>query len=163
MIPVSGIIALNIGKIDHVLIKTLAEGIPKIIVSTGKETTLSFAHQTFPADSVSVVPQSTIDDVVKKLLEPVVLSFLDKPASGYDIVHEIHSRYKVLIPQARVYTILHDLLENGYLEIRVSGKSKLYCPTEKGKTHISQKLNDFKRVFQHIFGDRNGINPAGKQ
>ena len=71
--PVSGIIALNIGKIDHTLIKSLAEGIPKIIVSTGKETTLSFAHHTFPAGSVSVVPQSTIDDVVKKSLEPVVL------------------------------------------------------------------------------------------
>jgi CheY-like chemotaxis protein/DNA-binding PadR family transcriptional regulator len=158
--PVSGIIALNIGKIDHTLIKSLAEGIPKIIVSTGKETTLSFAHHTFPAESVSVVPQSTIDDVVKKSLEPVVLSLLNKPISGYDIVHEIHSRYKVLIPQARVYTLLYDLLENGYLEIRVSGKSKLYCPTEKGKKHISQKLNDFKLVFQHILGTVNGINPG---
>ena len=156
--PVSGIIALNIGKIDHTLIKSLAEGIPKIIVSTGKETTLSFAHHTFPAESVSVVPQSTIDDVVKKSLEPVVLSLLNKPISGYDIVHEIHSRYKVLIPQARVYTLLYDLMENGYLEIRVSGKSKLYCPTEKGKKHISQKLNDFKLVFQHILGTADGIN-----
>jgi DNA-binding PadR family transcriptional regulator len=149
-IPVSGIIALNIGKIDHTLIKTLSDGISKIIVSTGKETTLSFAHHTFPAESVSVVPQSTIDDVVKKLLEPVVLSLLDKPISGYDIVHEIHNRYKVFIPQARVYTILHDLQEDGCLEIRVSGKSKLYCPTEKGKKHIGQKLNDFKLVFQHV-------------
>ncbi|MFA4848406.1 MAG: response regulator [Methanoregula sp.] len=149
-IPVSGIIALNIGKIDHILIKTLAEGIPKIIVSTGKETTLSFAHHTFPAESVSVVPQSTIDDVIKKSLEPVVLSLLDKPISGYDIVHEIHSRYKVLIPQARVYTLLHDLVDTGDLEIRISGKSKLYCTTEIGKKHISQKLSDFKQVFEHI-------------
>jgi CheY-like chemotaxis protein len=149
-IPVSGIIALNIGKIDHTLIKTLAEGIPKIIVSTGKETTLSFAHHSFPAESVSVVPQSTIDDVVKKSLEPVVLSLLDKPISGYDIVHEIHSRYKVHIPQARVYTILHDLVDDGHLEIRVSGKSKLYCLTTTGKKHIDQKLNDYKLVFRHI-------------
>ena len=149
-IPVSGIIAMNIGKIDHTLIKSLAEGIPKIIVSTGKETTLSFAHHTFSSESVSVVSQSTIDDVVRKSLEPVVLSLLDKPISGYDIVHEIHNRYKVLIPQARVYTLLHDLMENGYLEIRVSGKSKLYCTTEKGKKHINQKLDDFKQVFQHI-------------
>ncbi len=158
--PVSGLVALNIGKIDHTLIKDLAEGIPKIIVSTGKETTLSFAHHTFPAESVSVVPQSTIDDVVKKSLEPVVLSLLDKPISGYDIVHEIHSRYKVLIPQARVYALLYDLMENGYLDIRVSGKSKLYCPTEKGKKHISQKLNDFKLVFQHILGTVNGVKPG---
>jgi CheY-like chemotaxis protein/DNA-binding PadR family transcriptional regulator len=162
-LPVSGIIALNIGKIDHTRIKILAEGIPKIIVSTGKETTLSFAHHTFPADSVSVVPQSTIDDVVKKSLEPVVLSLLDKPISGYDIVHEIHNRYKVLIPQARVYTLLHDLMEGGYLEIRVSGKSKLYCPTETGKKHISQKLNDFKLVFQHILVGGSGTDPGIKR
>lgn len=147
---ISGMIALNIGKIDHTLIKTIAEGIPRIIVSTGKETTLSFAHHTYPVESLSVVPQSTIDDVVKKSLEPVVLSLLDKPVSGYDIVHEIHTRYQVLIPQARVYTLLHDLLKGGYLEIKISGKSKLYCPTEKGKIHISQKLNDFKKVFKHI-------------
>jgi CheY-like chemotaxis protein/DNA-binding PadR family transcriptional regulator len=156
-IPVSGIIAMNIGKIDHTRIKTLAEGISKIIVSTGKETTLSFAHSTFPAESFSVVPQSIIDDVVKKSLEPVVLSFLDKPISGYDIVHEIHNRYKVFIPQARVYTILHDLLEKEYLEIRSSGRSKLYCPTEKGEKYISQKLNDFNLAFQHIMGGESGI------
>ncbi|MGD0079985.1 MAG: response regulator [Methanoregula sp.] len=157
-IPVSGIIALDIGKIDHTLIKSMATGIPKIIVSTGKETTLSFAHHTFPAESVSVVPQSTIDDVVKKSLEPVVLSLLDKPISGNDIVHEIHRRYHVHIPQARVYTILHDLQENEYLEIIASGKSKLYRLTEKGKKHVSQKLNDFQQVFQHILYDKRGIN-----
>lgn len=153
-IPVSGIIAVNMEKIDHSLIQSLAEGISKIIVSTGKETTLSFAHHTFPEGSVSIVPQSTIDDVVKKLLEPVVLSLLDKPISGYDIVHEIHNRYNVLIPQARVYTLLYELLEDGHLEIRVSGKSKLYCPTEKGKKYISRRLNDFKQVFWHISGPK---------
>lgn len=156
--PVTGIIAINIGKLDHTLIKFLAEGIPKIIVSTGKETTLSFAHHTFPAESVSVVPQSTIDDIVKKSLEPVVLSLLDKPITGNDIVHEIHSRYKVLIPQARVYTILHDLQEKGYLEIRTSGKSKFYYPTEEGKKHISHKLNDFKQGFRHILSCGSGEN-----
>jgi len=156
-IPVCGILAMNIGKIDHTLIRSLADGIPKIIVSTGKETTLSFAHHTFPAGSVSVVPQSTIDDVVKKSLEPVVLSLLDKPISGYDIVHEIHNRYKVLIPQARIYTLLHDLMDDGYLEIKASGKSKLYCPTEAGKKHISRKLDDFKQVFRHIMGEGSGI------
>jgi DNA-binding PadR family transcriptional regulator len=62
----------------------------------------------------------------------------------------------VLIPQARIYTLLHELLDEGYLEIKVSGKSKLYCPTEIGKKHISQKLDDFKQVFQHIMGGGRG-------
>jgi CheY-like chemotaxis protein/DNA-binding PadR family transcriptional regulator len=158
-IPVAGIIAVNMKNIDHTMIQSLSEGISKIIVSTGKETTLSFAHHSFPAGSVSVVSQSTIDDVVKKSLEPVVLSLLDRPISGYDIVHEIHNRYNVLIPQARVYTLLYDLLENGYLEIKVSGKSKLYCPTEKGKKHFTQKLNDFRQVFRHILSNGRAIKP----
>jgi CheY-like chemotaxis protein/DNA-binding PadR family transcriptional regulator len=162
-IPVAGIIAVNMENIDHTMIQSLSEGISKIIVSTGKETTLSFAHHTFPAGSVSIVPQSTIDDIVKRSLEPVVLSLLDRPISGYDIVHEIHNRYNVLIPQARVYTLLYELLENGYLEIKVSGKSKLYCPTEKGKKHFSQKLNDFRQVFRHILSDGSGIKPDSSE
>ena len=152
-VHVSGIIAINIGMIDHTRMRLFAEGISKIIVSTGKETTLSFAHRTFPAESVSIVPQAVIDDVVKKSLELVVLSLLDKPISGNDIIHEIHNRYNVLIPQARVYMLLYDLEQNGYMEIKMSGKSKLYCPTEKGRKYISQKLNDIKLVFKHILGD----------
>jgi two-component system, response regulator PdtaR len=152
-VSLSGIIAVNMGGIDHNQIKQLSEGIAKIIISTGKETTLSFAHRSFPSESVSVVPQATIDDVVKKSLEPVVLSLLDKPISGYDIVHEIHSRYNVLIPQARIYTYLYDLEKKGYLAMKTSGKSKLYSPTEAGKKYIHNRLNEFKFVFRHILGD----------
>ena len=75
---------------------------------------LSFAHRSFPAESVTVVPQETLEEVVKKSLEPVVLSLLERPISGYDIVREIHNRYKVLIPQARIYTLLYDLEKKGY-------------------------------------------------
>ena len=135
-IPLSGIIAVNMADIDHHQIKLLSDGIAKIIISTGKETTLSFAHRSFPSESVTVVPQATIDDVVKKSLEPVVLSLLEKPISGYDIVHEIHSRYNVLIPQARIYTYLYDLEQKGYLVMKTSGKSKLYSPTEAGRKYI---------------------------
>jgi two-component system, response regulator PdtaR len=152
-VPLSGIIAVNMADIDHHQIKQLSDGIAKIIISTGKETTLSFSHRSFPSESVTVVPQATIDDVVKKSLEPVVLSLLDKPISGYDMVHEIHSRYNVLIPQARIYTYLYDLEKKGFLVVKASGKSKLYSPTEAGKKYIHTRLNEFKFVFRHILGD----------
>nr|WP_321353307.1 response regulator [uncultured Methanoregula sp.] len=152
-VPLSGIIAVNMADIDHNRIKQLSDGIAKIIISTGKETTLSFAHWSFPSEAVGIVPQATIDDVVKKSLEPVVLSLLEKPISGYDIVHEIHTRYNVLIPQARIYTYLYDLEQKGYLSMRISGKSKLYSPTESGKKYIHNRLNEFKFVFRHILGD----------
>lgn len=162
-VTISGIIAVNMADIDHNQIKELSDGIAKIIISTGKETTLSFAHRSFPSESVTVVPQATIDDVVKKSLEPVVLSLLDKPISGYDIVHEIHSRYNVLIPQARIYTYLYDLEKKGYLVMKTSGKSKLYSPTDDGRRYIHTRLNEFKVVFRHILGDSPGsIPPPGK-
>jgi DNA-binding PadR family transcriptional regulator len=53
--------------------------------------------------------------------------------------------------------LLYDLEQNGYLEIKMSGKSKLYSPTEKGGKYISQKLNDIKLVFKHILGEANEI------
>jgi CheY-like chemotaxis protein/DNA-binding PadR family transcriptional regulator len=158
-LPITGIIALNMGGIDHTLIRSFSDGIPKIIVSTGRDTMLSFAHRSFPAESVTVVPQATLEEVVKKSLEPVVLSLLDRPISGYDIVREIHNRYKVLIPQARIYTLLYDLEKNGFLEMKASGKSKLYSPTEKGRRHIRQKLSEFKLVFQHILDGGIGEDP----
>jgi two-component system, response regulator PdtaR len=151
-VPGCGVIAFRIGKIDQKQMKLLCKSVSRIIVSTGKGTSLSFAHHSFPPESLSVVPQVTVNEIVKKSLEPVVLSFLDKPISGYDIIHEIHNRYKVLVPQARVYSILYDLQRKGYLEMKTSGKSKLYFPTEKGKKYIEGKLNDFKFIFQHILG-----------
>jgi CheY-like chemotaxis protein/DNA-binding PadR family transcriptional regulator len=158
-LPISGILGLNIGQMDHTLIRSFSEGISRIIVSTGRDTMLSFAHRSFPAESVMVVPQATLEEVVKKTLEPVVLSLLSRPISGYDIVREIHDRYKVLIPQARIYTLLYDLEKGGYLEMKASGKSKLYSPTEKGRKYIRQKLSEYQVVFQHILDGGMGEEP----
>lgn len=149
-LPVSGILALNIGELDHTLIRSFSDGIPRIIVSTGKDTMLSFAHHSFPAGSVAIVPQATLEEVVKKSLEPVVFSLLTKPLSGYDIVREIHNRYRVFIPQARIYTLLYSLEKEGLLEMKASGKSKLYSPTEKGRRYIRQRLSEYSFIFRHI-------------
>ncbi len=150
--PVSGIIMVNIGKMDHGLINPLSRGIAKVIVSTGEGTSLSFSTGSFTDESISIVPQATVDEIVKKSLEPVVLSLLDKPISGYGIVNEIHNQYKVLIPQARIYSLLYDLEQKGYLEMRTSGKSKLYSPTENGKKYINHKLSEFNFIFRHMLG-----------
>jgi CheY-like chemotaxis protein/DNA-binding PadR family transcriptional regulator len=152
-IPITGIIALNMTDLDHDHIRLLSEGIAKIIISTGRDTTISFANPTFFTESITVVPQAKVEDVVRKLLEPVILSMLYKPISGYDIVNEIHNRHKVHIPQARIYAHLYELRQKGYLEMNVSGKSKLYSPTEAGKKYIQQQLNEFRFVFQQILGD----------
>ncbi|MDD1661448.1 MAG: response regulator [Methanomicrobiales archaeon] len=159
-LAISGIIALNIGQLDHTQIRSFSEGLSRIIVSTGKDTMLSFAHRAFPAESLAVVPQATLEEVVKKSLEPVVLSLLSRPVSGYDLVREIHNRYRVLIPQARIYTLLYELEKEGHLEVKASGKSKLYSPTDQGRRHIHQKLAEYRFVFQHILDGGMGEAPA---
>jgi DNA-binding PadR family transcriptional regulator len=90
----------------------------------------------------------------------VVLSLLFRPVSGYDLVREIHNRYRVLIPQARIYTLLYELEEEGYLEVKASGKSKIYSPTDKGRKYIHQKLSEYKFVFQHILDGGMGEEPG---
>jgi len=150
--PVLGILAVNIENLQSEQINKLSKGITKVIVSTGDETSISIAHKSYPLESLSVVPQAVVEEIVRKSLEPLVLSILDKPLSGYDIVHEIHNRHNVLIPQSRIYGILYELEQAGILEVKTSGKSKLYSPTATGKLYIAQKLNEFKFTFQHIFG-----------
>ena len=150
--PVSGIIALNIEQLSREQIESVSAGITKVIVSTGDETSISIANNSYPLETLTIVPQAMVDEIVRKSLEPLILSILNRPLSGYDIVHEIHSRHNVLIPQSRIYTILYELEGQGILEVKTSGKSKLYVPTEQGKVYIRQKVNEFKFTFQHIFG-----------
>jgi CheY-like chemotaxis protein/DNA-binding PadR family transcriptional regulator len=150
--PLSGIIALNIEQLSREQIESVSAGITKVIVSTGDETSVSIADHSYPLESLTIVPQAMVDEIVRKSLEPLILSILNRPLSGYDIVHEIHSRHNVLIPQSRIYTILYELQGQGILEVKTSGKSKLYVPTEPGKVYIRQKVNEFKFTFQHIFG-----------
>ncbi|MFA4824522.1 MAG: response regulator [Methanoregula sp.] len=150
--PVSGIIALNIEQLSREQIESVSAGITKVIVSTGDEISVSIANHSYPLETLSIVPQAMIDEIVRKSLEPLVLSILNRPLSGYDIVHEIHSRHNVLIPQSRIYTILYELERQGILEVKTSGKSKMYVPTERGGAYIRQKVNEFKFTFQHIFG-----------
>lgn len=149
---VSGIIALNIEEMESDQIQTFSGGITKVIVSTRDETSISIANQSYPLESLSVVPHAVVEEIVRKSLEPLVLSILTRPLSGFDIVHEIYDRHKVLIPQSRIYSILYDLQRKGILEVKVSGKSKLYVPTEKGQRYIQKNVNEFRMTFQHIFG-----------
>jgi DNA-binding NarL/FixJ family response regulator/DNA-binding PadR family transcriptional regulator len=150
--PVSGIIALNIERLSREQIESVSAGITKVIVSTGNETSISIVNHSYPLESVAIVPQAMVNEIVRKSLEPLVLSILNRPLSGYDIVNEIYSRYNVLIPQSRIYTILYELEGQGILAVKTSGKAKLYTPTVRGEVYIPQKVDEFKYTFQHIFG-----------
>ena len=152
-VPVSGIIALSSGTSDDVLIKELSEKIPGVVAATSQGTLISCADQSFPLSSLSFLPQAVVDETVKKVLEPVVLSLLEKPISGHDILQEIRGRYNLSVPKARVYMQLYDLQKKGYLSVSTVGKSKIYSTTESGKKHIRQKLDEFRSAFHHILAE----------
>jgi len=164
---VSGIIALAVGTNDHNLTQALSLSIPKVIVTTSWGTVISCPDHSFPLENLSFLSQDVLDETVKKVLEPVILSLLDKPISGHDILREIQIRYNILIPKARVYTYLYALQKMGYLCMRTKGKSKVYYPTETGKKYIRHKLNEFQSVFHHILADMTdrdaGINGKDKK
>lgn len=154
---VAGIIAVLVKTNDENLVKTLSQKIPKVLVTTTRGTVISCADYTFPFEHLAFLPQPVVDEIVKKVLEPVILSLLKKPVSGYDILLEIQRRYNVSVPKARVYTYLYSLQKMGYLSISTAGKSKRYYPTEDGEKYIREKLSEFNSVFHHIqaeIGDR---------
>ena len=152
-IPVCGIIALFVGTNDDDLVKALSRNIPKVIVTTSQGAVISCADHSFPLEHLSFLPQPVVDETIKKVLEPVILSLLRKPISGYDLLHEIQERYNVSIPQSRIYTLLYKLQKKGYLSVNASGKSKVYFPTETGKIYIRQKLDEFNSVYHHILSE----------
>jgi two-component system, response regulator PdtaR len=149
-VPVCGIIALYAGAGDDTLVSELSQSIPKVIVTTNRGTVISCADHSFPLERLSFLPQPVVDEMVRKVLEPVILSFLEKPVAGSDILHGIKERYNVSIPKARIYTKLYALQKMGYLSTHMSGKTKLYYATEPGKEYIRKKLEDFNSVFHHI-------------
>jgi DNA-binding PadR family transcriptional regulator len=148
--PVVGLIAVLVGASDNNLVKMLSKKIPKVLITTSRGTVISCADYSFPFEHLSFLPQPVIDEIVKKVLEPVILSLLGKPISGYDILQEIQRRYNVPVPKARVYTYLYSLQKMGYLTTTNAGKSKLYLPTEEGEKYIREKLKEFHSVFHHI-------------
>jgi CheY-like chemotaxis protein len=150
--PISGVFAFDIENLDAERTKVLSAGIPRVIISTGEETTISFSTSSYQPESLDVVSQKVIEEIVRKSAEPLILSFLHKPMSGYDILKGIHDRFHVLLPQARVYSLLYDLENSGILKVKLQGKSKLYLPTEEGQKYIENKLKDFHAVYSHILG-----------
>jgi CheY-like chemotaxis protein len=150
--PISGIFAFDMEHLNEERIKILSVDIPRIIISTGEETTVSFSTASYVPESLDVVPQKVVEEIVRKSLEPLILAFLHMPMSGYDLLKEIYDRYHVLLPQARVYSALYDLENRGILKVQLKGKSKVYVPTEEGKRYIGKKLKDFHAVYAHILG-----------
>lgn len=149
--PISGIFAFDIEEITEEQTKQLSEGMGRIVISSGEETTLSFTNSAYSPESFDVVPHPLMDEVVKKSLEAIVLSYLWEGNTGSEILHRIHDHFNVLLPQSTVYSLLYDLEERGVITSEMQGKKRLYSPTPEGRDYIQKKLYEIQVIHRHIF------------
>lgn len=153
--PISGVLSFSLDTLDEEKISILSQGIPRVVVASGIETTLSFADSFCAEGSLKVVPRQLLEESIKKTLEPIVLSLVLKQMSGFEILREINNQYSIIIPQSRIYGLLYDLESQGVIQSLPRGKAKIYQPTEEGQMYIKERLKEFQSVYSHILGGMN--------
>lgn len=152
--PISGIYAFNIKSLKASEISNISKEIPRIIMETSDEHLISFPiGRNNPGDSddlVNMVDQNIVENIIRKSLDTVIISLLNRPMSGLDIIREIQTRFGVIIPMTRVYSYLLELEDENILTIHKSGNKKIYTPTKSGKIILAKRREDIAKVYAHI-------------
>jgi DNA-binding PadR family transcriptional regulator len=161
--PISGVIAFDITSLHPRVAKKLIKNVQRVIISTDKETTISF-NIPFSEERyryIELLPPEITEEFVKKSLEPITLSLLrEGPLSGYGLIKKIYDNFNVLLPQGTVYTLLYSLKSKGILDISTRGNSKQYFLTEAGKNYVDNKLENYSSAYNlllALIGQRKGI------
>jgi hypothetical protein len=152
--PISALFALDIDSMTGCEVSEMVQGIPNITIATANETIVSLQSDSFDPPHIDLVDRSIVEDLVKKLLEPFILSCLNRPVSGYDIIREINEQFHVIVPMARIYSYLYDLERRNYLKTRTEGRSKVYEATPAGEEYIRRRRQDIFAVLGYLFENR---------
>ncbi len=150
-VPISVLLALDTSSMTSAETSEIVWGIPHITIMTANETVVSLRPEPRNTPRIDVADRTVVEDVVKKLLEPLILSYLTRPVSGYDILRGINERFHVIIPMARVYSYLYDLEKKEYLETRTEGRSKVYSATRAGEEYIHHRKQEIHAILKHVF------------
>ncbi|PKL56381.1 MAG: hypothetical protein CVV35_04965 [Methanomicrobiales archaeon HGW-Methanomicrobiales-6] len=152
--PIFALFALDIDSMTGCEVSEMVQGIPNITLATANETIVSLQSDSFDPPHIDLVDRSIVEDLVKKLLEPFILSCLNRPVSGYDIIREINEQFHVIVPMARIYSYLYDLERRNYLKTRTEGRSKVYEATPAGEEYIRRRRQDIFAVLGYLFENR---------
>ncbi|MDD1689922.1 MAG: response regulator [Methanoregula sp.] len=150
----SGILAIPLDDVRSPRNEELYEGINHVILFSGEGNIVSFTPPIQKPLSVKVVPQEIMDSVVKKSLDVLILSCLQRPVTGYGIIREINERFHVVIPLASVYTHLYQLEKDGILKVTQRGNARFYSPTKEGETYIRNRLSEINTAYEQVLGSR---------
>ncbi|ADB57600.1 PadR family transcriptional regulator [Archaeoglobus profundus] len=87
------------------------------------------------------------DRQLKGILKLLILKELEKEeATGYDIIKRIGERAKRPSPGS-VYPILKELKENGFLNVRIDGRKKIYSLSDKGRKVLREAMEKEKEAI----------------
>jgi hypothetical protein len=148
--PISVLFAFEINSMTGAEVSEIRQGIPNTTITTANETIVSLQSNLTDPPQIDLADRAVVEDVVKKLLEPLILSSLVRPVSGYDILREINEQFHVIVPMARVYSYLYDLERRHLLETRTEGRSKVYVPTPAGEEYIRRRKQDIFAILRYI-------------
>ncbi len=146
------VLAVPMEGLDSPMLETISVGVTQLVVLSGEDNIITFATPMMQNEPVNAVSQEILEAVVKKSLEFVVLSCLDRPVSGFAIINGIKEQFHVNIPIARVYSYLYDLEEKGVLSAEVIGRTKLYSPTQEGEKYIADRLRGIATAYRQVLG-----------
>lgn len=108
----------------------------------------------FEETTSEALPEEIVEQVVKRNLELVTLSILEKGSmSGYSLIKEISSQFHILLSQGTIYPLLYSLQKEGTLAIKNGiGREKIYELTSKGREHARKNLAHFRKAYSFLLG-----------
>lgn len=156
--PIVFINAFSLASISGELLDRLLEMHKRVVLLTKNEVMTSLPGfslvGSFNEPANEALPEEVIEQVIKRNLEIVTLSILEKgPMSGYSLIKEISSQFHILLSQGTVYPLLYSLQKEGILSIKNGvGREKIYELTEKGKEYTKKNLAHFRRAYSFLLG-----------
>ncbi len=156
--PMLLINAFDINSLSTESINLLVNKHRRILLFTKNETIASLPGVSVMQDIIrpinEALPEDVIEVMIKKNLEPIALSILDKQArSGYSLIKEISSQFHILLSQGTVYPLLYSLEKAGLLQVKNGiGREKIYELTEQGKIVGREKIQNAKKAYAYLLG-----------
>ncbi len=133
-----------------------------IMTKISRSVEMSFHADAKEADEIELTTKQKmyfdyyVDRIIKTNLEIVVLCILrDNPMCGYDVIKSIFEKYSIFLSQGTVYPLLYSLKDQGILQAEFSRgnmRSKIYSISEEGEEIVKDRLNEFIRAGESVFG-----------
>ena len=156
--PIIFINAFNLTSVSSELLNQLLQMHKRIVLLTKNENMASFPGFSlvggFEEAMSEALPEEVLEQVIKRNLELVTLSILEKGSmSGYSLIKEISSQFHILISQGTIYPLLYSLQKEGTLAIKNGvGREKIYELTSKGKEYARKNLIHFRKAYSFLLG-----------